>query len=100
MSAGYLCVGGPMDGKMYSAGGRSSFRAAVKKPLLCVDPVIDGDQRTERASDILVYILTPLETTTRNVLVWKPDGQSMIETLTMLVNCYARHAKIMRDAVG
>ena len=87
MAKGYLCVGGPYNGKMYAhPRGAPSFR------LASWDRGGDGYRSPfpVRMPELLTttYVLRALAPQPNDIMVWVPEKQTVVETLVKLLENY------------
>ena len=90
----YLCVGGPLDGKRYHETKHNNFRAFYQKPQFATfDPVMVPLEKFATIESI-IYNMEIFKSTDGDIAIWVPEGQSLFETMKMLLEGYARDAEI------
>jgi hypothetical protein len=85
-----LCIGGPLDGAyMVQPVGCTSFRVPVNQyaGFLAV-PSHEAMKPVE--IDITTYVEDAIHTPGKTIFFWRPDTQSIVETLDLLFTRYAQ----------
>lgn len=85
MTQTYYCIGGPLDGRRYTISHGNSFRVPVAE-LSSRKPILEGQAfQTECVHYVKESIHTAAEVP---FSFWIPEGQSMQQTLTKLLERY------------
>lgn len=94
-----LCIGGPHDGKRFASHRGAGFRV----PVLPDRIILDGDSFTRGQLEGLLaeietvqYRAETFRTPQGDVSFWVPEGQTPLETITLLLETYEAH-KIGKD---
>jgi hypothetical protein len=87
-----LCVGGPEAGRRYHAARGSGFRVAVRGPLPPLN--LSEAVAAEVSHEIVSYRAEYFHTPQGDVTFWVPEGQTPLETMTILLECYERAGRV------
>ena len=88
MSKTRVCVGGPLDGQIYTILYGDHFQIRARPPI----DFSDGSKPCTATADVIVYERQVLEAGgEEGPTVWAPAGQSGRDTLAMLLRGYRTH---------
>ena len=94
----YLCIGGPRDGRRYTSEA-PYFRAPLYRPISAISPMVPPtvQDTINYVTYVAERIVTGRGASIDEVWFWRPEDQTLGETVRRILDVYEKSANINFD---